>query len=60
MKAVTVEPGVAGSVRYEEVPEPDEQHRVDPRRGGQRSASAEPTSRSPRARTAGRPQAATD
>ena len=24
MKAVTVEPGVAGSVRYEEVPEPDE------------------------------------
>ena len=23
MKAVTVEPGVAGSVRYEEVPEPD-------------------------------------
>ena len=24
MKAVTVEPGVAGSVRYEDVPEPDE------------------------------------
>jgi glucose 1-dehydrogenase len=24
MKAITVEPGVAGSVRYEEVPEPDE------------------------------------
>ena len=24
MKAVTVQPGVAGSVRYEDVPEPDE------------------------------------
>ena len=24
MKAVTVEPGIAGSVRFEEVPEPDE------------------------------------
>ncbi len=24
MKAVTVQPGVAGSVRFEEVPEPDE------------------------------------
>ncbi len=24
MKAVTVQPGVAGSVRFEEVPEPDQ------------------------------------
>ena len=28
MKAITVEPGVAGSARYEEVPEPDETKEV--------------------------------
>ena len=34
MKAVTVQPRVAGSVRFEEVPEPDERTRFDPGRSG--------------------------
>ncbi len=54
MKAVTVQPGVAGSVRFEEVPEPA---RSWSRR--RPSASAERTSRSPRAPTAGRPPGGT-
>ena len=36
MKAITVQPGVAGSVRFEDVPEPDESTGSNSGRGGGR------------------------